>query len=109
MNLILISKEHNFLHISNECGDINYTFYDSNGILLDGGLAVEKNRFKNLEDTAKGLIKVFDLIQFNKPYIKLEGLQADNFLELIEEQDYKNMQSKVSEYLKNVDEVEIEI
>lgn len=109
MNLIFISNENNFLHVSNDYDNINYTFYDSNGILLDGGQTIEIDESNKLEDIAQKLIEAFDLVSFTEPYIKLEGIQADNFIELIEEQDYKNMQSRVSEYLKNIEELELEI
>jgi len=108
MNLIILSKEHNFLHISNDCEHINYTFYDSKGRIFDGGQYDEIVENKTLEESAKELIEVFDLIAFSEPYIKLEGRQADNFIELIEEQDYKNMQNKVSNYLKGINDYEIE-
>lgn len=108
MNLIYISKEHNFLHISNDCEHIDYTFYDRNGRILDGGQYDEIVENKSLEESATDLIEAFDLIDFSEPYIKLEGIQADNFIELIEEQDYKNMQNKVSNYLKDINDYEIE-
>lgn len=108
MNLIFISKEHNFLHISNDCEHIDYTFYDGKGRTLDGGQYDEIIENKTLEQSAKELIEAFDLIEFSKPYIKLEGIQADNFIELIEEQDYKNMKNKVSNYLKDINDYEME-
>lgn len=108
MNLIFISREQNFMHISNDCEHIDYTFYDNKGRILDGGRYDENNEGKTLEESAKGLIEVFDLIEFSEPYIKLEGIQADNFIELIEEQDYQNMKNKVSNYLKNINDYEIE-
>lgn len=108
MNLIIISKEHKILHVSKDCLQIDYTFYDKNGRIIDGGQYEEIDTNKTIEETVKGLIEAFDIMQFSEPYIKLEGIQADNFIELIEEQDYKNMRNKVSNYLKYINDYELE-
>lgn len=108
MNLIIISKEHKILHVSKDCLQIDYTFYDKNGRIIDGGQYDDIEIDKPIDDTAKGLIEAFDIMQFSEPYIKLEGIQADNFIELIEEQDYKNMRNKVSNYLKDINDYDLE-
>lgn len=108
MNLIFISKENKILHVAKDCLQIDYTFYDKNGRIIDGGQYEEIDTNKTIEETAKELIEAFDILQFSEPYIKLNGIQADNFVEIIEEQDYKNMRNKVSNYLRNVNDYEIE-
>jgi len=108
MNLVIISKEHKILYVSKDYLQIDYTFYDKNGRLIDGGQYDEIEIDKSIEETAKELIESFDILQFSEPYIKLEGIQADNFIELIEEQDYKNMRNNVSSYLKELDDYELE-
>ena len=108
MNLIFISKENKILHVAKDTLQIDYTFYDKNGRIIDGGQYEEIDTNKTIEETAKELIEEFDILQFSEPYIKLNGIQADNFIEIIEEQDYKNMKNKVSNYLKDVNDYEIE-
>lgn len=108
MNLIFISKENKILHIAKDCLQIDYTFYDKNGRIIDGGQYEEIDTNKTIEETAKELIEAFDIMKFSEPYIKLEGIQADNFIELIEEQDYKNMKNNISNYLKEIIDYEME-
>ena len=108
MNLIFISKEHKILHVVKDCLQIDYTFYDKNGRIIDGGQYEEIDTNKTIEEIARELIEAFDILQFSEPYIKLEGIQADNFIEVIEEQDYKNMKNNVSNYLKDISDCELE-
>lgn len=108
MNLIFISKENKILHVAKDCLQIDYTFYDKNGRIIDGGQYEEIDTNKTIEETAKELIEAFDIMKFSEPYIKLEGIQADNFIELIEEQDYKNMKNNISNYLKEIIDYEME-
>ena len=108
MNLIIISKEHKILHVAKDSLQIDYTFYDKNGRTIDGGQYEEIDTNKTIEKTARELIEAFDILQFSEPYIKLEGIQADNFIEIIEEQDYKNMKNNVSNYLKDISDCELE-
>lgn len=108
MNLIFISKENKILHVAKDCLQIDYTFYDKNGRIIDGGQYEEIDTNKTIEETAKELIEAFDIMKFSEPYIKLEGIQADNFIELIEEQDYKNMKNNISNYLKEITDYEME-
>ena len=108
MNLIFISKENKILHVAKDCLQIDYTFYDKNGRIIDGGQYEEIDTNKTIEETAKELIESFDILQFSEPYVKLDGIQADNFIEIIEEQDYKNMKINVSNYIKDINDYEME-
>ncbi|MBO5349024.1 MAG: hypothetical protein J6A89_04305 [Clostridia bacterium] len=99
MNLIVISSEYNFLHISNDTEHIDYSFYDCTGTLLDGGQLDSIDKKKELEDLSEELIDVFNLVNFTKPYIKLKGIQAENFIDIFEEMEQENMQD---EFMKNI-------
>ena len=48
MNLIFISKENKILHVAKDCLQIDYTFYDKNGRIIDGGQYVEIDTNKTI-------------------------------------------------------------
>lgn len=103
MDTLIISKENNILHIFNKGYTVDYTFYDCKGHSLDGGiLESEKEKF-NTHIVKNNIIEMFkDRIDFSEPYMYLEGDRADNLLELIEMEDYKNTQLKVNDFLSSI-------
>lgn len=103
MDTLIISQENNILHIFNKGYTVDYTFYNSKGHSLDGGiLESSKDKF-DTQEVKKEIIDMFkDTIIFSEPYMYLEGEQAEGLLELIEMEDYKNTQSKVNNFLSSI-------
>lgn len=103
MDTLFISQENNILHIFNKGYTVDYTFYNSKGHSLDGGiLESSKDKF-DTQEVKKEIINMFkDTINFSEPYMCLEGEQADGLLELIEMEDYKNTQLKVNNFLSSI-------
>ena len=112
MDTLIISREDNILHIFNKGYIIDYTFYDCKGHNLDGGVLESSNEKFNTNKIKDEIISMFkETIKFTEPYMILEGEKADNLLELIEMEDYKNTQLKVNSSLspiKNHTYIEIE-
>lgn len=107
MDTLIISKENNILHIFNKGYSVDYTIYNSKGHSLDGGvLESSKGKFENGFAIKEITTLVREHFSFNSPYIYLYGERAETLLELIEMEDYKQMKSKVSEYLSEVKEVD---
>ncbi len=106
MDTLIISKENNILHIFNKGYSVDYTIYNSKGHSLDGGvLESSKGKFENNFAIKEITNLVKEHFSFNSPYMYLCGERAETLLELIEIEDYKQMQSKVSEYLSEIKEV----
>lgn len=105
MDELIISAENNILHICNEGYSVDYTFYNSKGHELDGGIfESNKEKFDN-DNLLSEIISMFeDNISFSKPYIRLTGDKANNLLELIQMEDYKNTKNRVNNFLLSVKE-----
>lgn len=103
MDILIISSENNILHICNQGYTVDYTIYNSKGHNMDGGI-LESSKEKFEKDVAiKEIIEILkENFSFTSPYIHLSGNRAENLLELIEMEDYKNTQDKVSNYLSSV-------
>lgn len=103
MDTLIISQENNILHICNKGYTVDYTFYNSKGHSIDGGiLESEKDKF----DTQ---LVLFDLVKefknnfsFSEPFMYLENERAEGLLELIEMEDLKNARTKVDDYLLSI-------
>lgn len=103
MDTLIISQENNILHICNKGYTVDYTFYNSKGHSIDGGiLESEKDKF----DTQ---LVLFDLVKefrnnfsFSEPFIYLENERAEGILELIEMEELKNTRTKVDDYLSSI-------
>lgn len=109
MDTLIISEENNILHVCNNGYYVNYTLYNSKGHNMDGGvLESSKGKFDNDFATKEILSIIKDTVTFSSPFIYLNGDKAENLLELIEMEDYKNMKQKVSEYSSHIDGEEIE-
>lgn len=103
MNTLIISAENNILHISNEGYKADYTIYNSKGHNLDGGVLESSHgslNSKNIIDEIISIIK--ENFSFSKPYICLKGENCESLLELIEAEDYKHTQEKVTEFLTSI-------
>lgn len=105
MDILIISEERNILHIFNKGYTVDYTFYDSKGHSIDGGvLESSKEKFNN-DVVIQEIISMFqDAIKFSKPYLYLEGEKADRLLDLIEMEDSKNNQKIINEYINSADQ-----
>ncbi len=105
MDTLIISEENYILHICNHGYYVDYTIYNSKGHNMDGGaLESSKGKFEN-EFAIKEIINIIkDTIAFSSPFIYLNGDKAENLLELIEMEDYKNMKERVKEYSNSAKE-----
>ena len=103
MDELIISSENNILHIYNEGYTVDLTFYNSKGHNIDGGiLESSHNKFDN-DKVINEIISMFkDNIKFSEPFLRLTGEKANNLLELIEMEDYKNTQEKVNKYVSSI-------
>lgn len=103
MDTLIISQENNILHICNKGYTVDYTFYNSKGHSIDGGiLESEKDKF----DTQ---LVLFDLVKefrnnfsFSEPFMYLENERAEGLLELIEMEELKNTRTNVDDYLLSI-------
>lgn len=103
MDTLIISQENNILHIFNRGYTVDYTFYNSKGHSLDGGILESSKEKFDTQEVKNEIINMFkDSINFTEPYMFLEGEKAEGLLELIEMEDYKNAQLKVNNYLSSI-------
>jgi len=103
MDTLIISQENNILDICNKGYTVDYTFYNSKGHSLDGGILESSKEKFNTQEVKTEIINLFrESINFSEPFMYLEGEKADGLLELIEIEDYKNAQSKVNNYLSSI-------
>lgn len=110
MDVLVISKENNILHICNKGYTVDYSIYNSKGHLQDGGiLESSKDKF----DTNIVIKEIINLVnenfEFNEPYMYLRGDRAQTLLELIEMEDYENMKKKINDFQNERNEIEEEI
>ena len=99
MDTLIISEENNILYVCNNGYYVNYTLYNSKGHNMDGGiLESSKGKFDNDFAIKEILSIIKDTFVFSSPLIYLNGDKAENLLELIEMEDYKNMKQRVKEY-----------
>lgn len=103
MDILIISQENNILHICNKGYTVDYTFYNSKGHSIDGGiLESEKDKFDTklvLFDLVKDIKNTFS---FSEPFMYLENERAEGLLELIEIEELKNTRTKVDDYLHSI-------
>lgn len=95
MDEIIISNENNILHLNNQDNYVDYTIYDNHGHSLDGGQLDNDEELDKVQSTNEILSIIRERFAFSEPFIRLTGDKANNLLELIEMEDFKNMQSKV--------------
>ena len=112
MDTLIISNENNILHIFNDGYSCDYTLYNSKGHSMDGGvLEFEENVLPNV--LTEKIIKIIkDKFLFNSPFTCLTGDKAQNLLELIEIEDYKNLRNQIenkSVIDKDKNDIEINI
>lgn len=97
MDVIIISKENNLLYISNEDRKIDYTVYNKKGHLIDGGVLENDEISYDIKKVFDEIVSSFkDTISFSEPYVYIDEEDANNLLELIEEEDYNNSQNKIA-------------
>lgn len=107
MDEIIISNENHILHLNNQEDIVDFTIYDNKGHSLDGGQFDNNGYNKTKNDI---IAFAHERFGFSEPYIRLTGAKAENLLELIEMEDYKNTQSKITALKKksvNIDEMEL--
>ena len=112
MDTLIISNENNILHIFNDGAKYDYTIYNSKGHNMDGGVLDFDEKVSNKESTDEIIKMIQDRFLFNAPYTCLSGDKAQNLLELIEMEDYKNLQHQIenkSVNNKEVNDIEINI
>ena len=112
MDTLIISNENNILHIFNDGDKYDYTIYNSKGHNMDGGVLDFDEKVSNKESTDEIIKMIQDRFLFNAPYTCLSGDKAQNLLELIEMEDYKNLQHQIenkSVNNKEVNDIEINI
>ena len=112
MDILIISNENNILHIFNDGYKCDYTIYNSKGHNMDGGVLDFDEKVSNKESTDEIIKMIQDRFLFNAPYTCLSGDRAQNLLELIEMEDYKNLQHQIenkSVNNKEVNDIEINI
>ena len=83
MDTLIISNENNILHIFND------------GDNMDGGVLELDGEMSSKESIDEIIKMVQDRFLFNAPYTCLSGEKAQNLLELIEMEDYKNLQHQI--------------
>lgn len=110
MDILIISNENNILHVCNQGYTVDYTIYNSKGHNMDGGvIESSKGKFEN-EIVIKDIISTIqNTIAFSEPYTYLSGHRAENLLELIEMEDYKNLQERINNKnlsLKDIGDIE---
>ena len=95
MDAIIVSKENTIFHICIEENKANYSFYDSKGHLLDGGV-LEYDNQKNNRDIINEIISSFkENIDFSEPFAYLSKESSNELLEYIEEENYNYIQEKI--------------
>lgn len=112
MDTLVISNENNILHIFNKGYTVDYTLYNSKGHNMDGGVLESSNGKFDTNLAINEIIEILkDTYIFSSPYIYLSGHRAENLLELIEMEDYKNMQKKVEQLssIKDIGDMELTI
>lgn len=112
MDTLIISNENNILHIFNDGDKYDYTVYNSKGHNMDGGVLELDGEMSSKESIDEIIKMVQDRFLFNAPYTCLSGEKAQNLLELIEMEDYKNLQHQIeskSVSNKEVSDIEINI
>lgn len=110
MDTLIISNENNILHVFNDGFKCDYTIYNSKGHNMDGGVLDFDSETTNKEAIDEITKIVQDRFLFNAPYTCLSGEKAQNLLELIEMEDYKNLQHQIENKAVNTKEVnDIEI
>ena len=112
MDILIISNENNILHIFNDGYKCDYTIYNSKGHNMDGGVLDFDEKVSNKESTDEIIKMIQDRFLFNAPYTCLSGDKAQNLLELIEMEDYKNLQHQIENKSlnnKEVNDIEINI
>ncbi len=98
MELLLISKESNKIHISMYGLYSDYTIYNSEGRLIDGGILIGKATGENVNKLITSVISmVKGVVDFSSPCKTLKDEEAMELIEKLEEQEYQNMINKAKD------------
>jgi len=98
MDILVISKENNILHIFYEDKYVDYTLYDSKGHNVDGG-EVDFLKPLSQNEVIEEITKMVEDRNFNSPFFYLVGKETENILELIQREDERNTLINVNNYL----------
>lgn len=103
MDIILISKEDNKLHISTDGLYSDYTVYDKDGMEIDGGFLLGKVANNNINKLVSCVISMAKgITEFSSPYQTLKGERATELLEELQERNFNDMVKQQ----KEIDEIE---
>lgn len=95
MDAIIVSKENTIFHISIEDNKADYSFYNPEGHLLDGGV-LDIDNLKGNNDIVNEIISSFkETINFSSPFVYLSKENSEELLEYIEEENYNYIQEKI--------------
>lgn len=98
MELLLISKESNKIHISMYGLYSDYTIYNSEGRLIDGGILIGKATGENVNKLIASVISMAKgVVDFSSPCKTLKDEEAMELIEKLEEQEYQNMINKAKD------------
>ena len=98
MELLLISKESNKIHISMYGLYSDYTIYNSEGRLIDGGILIGKATGENVNKLITSVISMAKgVVDFSSPCKTLKDEQVMELTEKLEEQEYQNMINKAKD------------
>ena len=95
MDQIILSEENTLFHISIEGNKADYSFYNSDGHLLDGGI-YEIDDIKSNNDIINEIISSFkETIKFSSPFVYFSEENSEELLEKIQEEDYNYFQERI--------------
>lgn len=95
MDIIIVSKENNKLHISTDGLYTDYTLYNKEGMEVDGGFLLGKTTDENINKLVSLVISMAKgITDFSSPYQTIEGEKATNLLEEIQEKNFDDMMQK---------------
>ena len=98
MELLLISKESNKIHISMYGLYSDYTIYNSEGRLIDGGILIGKATGENVNKLITSVISMAKgVVDFFFFFKTLKDEEAMELIEKLEEQEYQNMINKAKD------------
>lgn len=98
MELLIISKEANKIHISTDGLYSNYTVYDKDGKEIDGGVLIGKTTGENTDKLIFSVVAMArGVTDFSKPYKTLKDEEAMKLVEELQEKDYQDMINKAQD------------
>ena len=98
MELLIISKEANKIHISTDGLYSNYTVYDKDEKEIDGGVLIGKATGENTDKLISSVIAMTrGVTDFSEPYKTLKDEETMELIEELQGKDYQDMVSKTQD------------